>query len=175
MMDSISKLEMLSENITEMINEVGKTVLGTNGEYDKILIDQSIKLIGFYTERIIGEIEFKNWNDKEFWVIKENKLPLISKVLFEDFINNQQIPELLLKNHDNSKEVSKTMNTLLKSLGQHLMEIYPRLELKSFNKNLFEIYLSEIKPMLDKYPNLKEEFIKQLSIHLIKKLPVTPF
>lgn len=109
MLDSISKLEMLSENITKMINEVGKTVLGANGEYDKILKEQSKKLIEFYSERIVFGLEFKtNPNDASYYILEE-KLPLISEAFFEAFFDNEQINKYICKHEDSvdHKEFSK--------------------------------------------------------------------
>lgn len=177
MLDSIFKLEMLSENITQMINEVGKTVLGTNGEYDNILKAQSKKLIGFYAERIVLAIDFNfNRNDVSFCVMPES-IPLISKAIFEDLLENEDLKKYLRKHEAliEQKEFINLVSIAARLVGQHLEEIDPRLELKSFPRKTLVIYLEEIKPMLEKYPDFKDEFVEKLSESLKNKLRVVPF
>jgi len=178
MLDSISKLEVLSVNITQMINGVGRTVLGTNGEYDKILKEQSKKLIGFYSERIAFEVDFKfNCNDVASSYILEEELPLISQALFEDLLNNELLIECLFKKEVvvNNKEFTKMMKLALELLEKHIKEINSKLELNSFSDRMLHIYAEEIKPIIEKYPDLKNEFIEKLNENLKNKLNVVPF
>jgi len=178
MMDSISKLELLSENINQMINEVGKTVLGPNGEYEKILKEQSKKLIGFYSERIVLGLEFQPRDSKDYWIIEKDQFTLISNIILKDLLENEQLTENILKEDlsDKTTENYKTLNILNKLLGQRLREIHPQLHLIAFKlKKILPIYWEEIKPILEKYPDLKDEFIKQLSLGLTIKLPTIPF
>lgn len=88
-LNSVSELKSISAQMKDMINEVGKTVLGDSGEYEKIIESQNMKLLEYFADKFINCISFDNTSDTEADYITA------AKILYEQLLKNEEIKEIV--------------------------------------------------------------------------------
>lgn len=165
--DTIDKLEIVTDSINEMVNEMGKQLLDESEEYKKLLEEQNKKLISFYSEKIISNFTF---NEIEAQIDQE-KAEKILKIIEEeylsnDFYNNYKKPVDKFSEKEKDEITSKWRDETKKNINNKFKENDINLTLKGINfpktfllKNL---ELDKIIKNNDLYDIYKEKMIDNI-------------
>ncbi|MBU3105151.1 hypothetical protein [Clostridium gasigenes] len=153
--NSISKLEMVTEQMNKMINEVGKKILNGDDEYTNIISEQRNKFFKYYATEMI-----KNFN--------------VNSNTFYNFDESIEIANFLLSNYlekdkDNITEDKKSKYCSIKKefitkLNDEIKTITDKLVLISIDYyKTYKIYQEDIKPLINNEDSYKEDFVKCLA------------
>lgn len=165
MIDSISKLEAVTNNIHNMLNTVGRKVLGDDEEYESIIKEQARKLVSFYAERIGNDLQFPNVPLSQ---VKDSELQSVVRALFEEFYDSEAFNQMweaqnLAENDPTKSQRRERYNKQVHKLQAKVNLVNPTVARMSTKPGLAKTYITEIRPLLNKYPDLRPNFYKDIA------------
>jgi len=172
-LDSITKLDKLTENINNMMNEVGKKVFSNNGDvghFEEVIQKGNQNLISGYTKRIVEYVEFLDYD----FELRNDELEQVGGVLYTHFFDNDKILQILLKTLNDEELDLPEKKYMIKNGNQIyvlLDEIHPSLEISLRKmKEVVPFYLQEVKPLLleDNLGVFKRYFFREIRVKFNK-------
>jgi hypothetical protein len=166
-LNSVSELKSISAQMKDMINEVGKSVLGESGEYEKIIESQNIKILEYFAEKFILSINFIDTTEEEKY------FPMLANILIDDFLNSNTLNEFYINNMKLSLSFHKQLKDLIVRINNKIdAETAPydtsfKIESVDFT-NFYKEYFNEIRPLINN--NNKEMYEGAFLDLLIKKI-----
>lgn len=159
--NSINKLELVTDNINIMINQLGKKLL--DKDYTQIINDQNLKILEFYTSQAVDHL------DLEFSEVVgiEDGIEVI-KIIMEEFINKPPFnsPKFAKKPSEISEEDIKSLTDNMKEvtvpqINKRLKDLFDySIKFNMSKSGLFgSDYYINILPIINETPQFREEFI----------------
>lgn len=169
---SINKLEIVSENISEIVNQLGKKIL--SDDINEIINNQNYKLIEFYTNEIFERV-FLDFS-REIDISESKKLMnIVNDVLFQ----NKTVHNIFKKSYRNIGEEEEEEDIIPNFVDLAWDEIQSRIENELSNsiyfhsdniKTICSIYVQKIVPIFeadrsqfDRFMNLSAMYIRDMS------------
>lgn len=167
----ISRLELVTENMSKMINEVGKKVLAESDEYHKITTEQLLNKLKLHAEMIADNFNIIN-------KVREDDGKKLFNLLLYDYLYNEEF---------NAAETINEFPFLITEAGKEYLR-----SLKSFKDlrdkiqvfenppppipfgKTYKLYQFEIRPIIENNPDFKKVF-EQYLYESFKQKYILPF
>ncbi|MEK3720582.1 DUF4062 domain-containing protein [Paenibacillus sp. FSL H8-0034] len=165
--DSMSELKNITDRMNQMLTEVGKKVLGDNGEYEKVIEAQNKKLLKFLAQQISTNIAFKEYGStvglaREF-------VDLFATNILENDIFKNVVDRNANFFKNNARKLIDQFNLKLLSLNEKLI-------VKQLNlSEIIKIYYEEVKPLIEHDQELREIFLSESTNFIDDILDGLPF
>lgn len=179
-LDSISKLDLVTDNINKMVNEMGKIILNNNSEYENILKEQNKKIIAFGAEQIASNILFIDSGEDMYYLDSEEDFDKTVRLLVED-LKSRNLQDLFNSKENpfyspNNKDVQALAKNIKFELNKQLACINEKLQVRRLHiDKTYAFYKTEIFPLLNKYPFLEADFKNAFKRALSQQVTYFPF
>jgi len=168
-LDSVSELKRISEQMNEMIQAVGKNVIQDNS-FNEVIESQNKILVDFYVNQFIDNISFTT----EIQDFSMDSTIQLYGIIKDTILNNKLLEEVSNeKDYLMRREKSKNIET---EFNNRLSEIDKDLVLNSYNfYKASNNYFKRIHPILSKDENLEKLFEQKMATELQMKVSGLPF
>ncbi|WP_179208039.1 DUF4062 domain-containing protein [Clostridium diolis] len=169
--DSISQLEIISSNINDMVNEIGKRSIQEDGEYETIIKEQNKKIINFYAEKIAESIRVVS---DFFPLLDEDQNFEFSELFYSEVLRNEKFYNECGELEDEfalsfyAEEVIAKFNEKAKNI-----EINLELDYTSIYK-ILKMYNEKIRPLFNVIPG-QESYFKGILEKKLSGISILPF
>ncbi|WP_416298138.1 DUF4062 domain-containing protein [Paenibacillus illinoisensis] len=170
--DEVSELHNISERMNEMIDQIGKSILAENGEYEDVVKRQNVKTVSYYTNKIFEYIKF---DDMAMLSQEEkNKIFEITEHFVDVVLNNSAVYSENGKFLDTDFIFGDLDQKIKNSINTKLKQIDNGLQIESMDLyKIYETYSTKLKPLFDN--NGLESLFKETLENLFSKQLVLPF
>jgi hypothetical protein len=170
--DEVSELHNISDRMSEMIDQIGKTILTDSDEYEDVVKRQNEKTISFYTGKIAENIKFNEiaMLDQS----EKSKIFEITEHFLDIVLNNPEVYDNDGNYNDLDFIFSDLDEKIKKLINNKLKQIDNDIQIENINLvNIYEIYSAKLKPLFNK--NGLESLFKETLENLFGKQLQLPF
>lgn len=168
-LDSVSELQRISEQMNEMLQAVGKNVIQDNS-FDNVILSQNKILIDFFVNQFIDNISF-NTEIQNFSIESTSKVYTAIK----ETLLNYNLLDSVAKEKDWKKSYPMRQK-IEEDFSNKLFEIEPTLKLKQYNySKVSNNFYSKIYSLVSKNESLQKLMEEKMINELNLKISGLPF
>ncbi|PFD19712.1 hypothetical protein CN305_12220 [Bacillus cereus] len=167
-LDAVAEIKVVSEKMNEMLNEVGKKLLGDNGEYEEVIQRQNKRLISYFAKSFASG--FSVYPQKNNSVVKktyqenQNDYKQLVNTIIEEYLDDSELQEKLYEKDLNWDFLGVYLSNIEKKFDEYNLGV-------NINKYKFVLglnsYYKDIKPIITKNEGFKEYLNEEISNNLL--------